>query len=127
MDSSLPLSDFPPLSYDGGVSPWPQCNWKAIFASEDSSQNDLHLSHFPQEPEIIPFTGDKLTKGTEDWSHYLVGYSIGRRPYYEALLGAIKKTWNLKGSPQMLSLSDGFFLFRFACSEDLNMVWSKGV
>ncbi|XP_020696924.1 uncharacterized protein LOC110109998 [Dendrobium catenatum] len=50
-----------------------------------------------------------------------------RRPYYEALLGAIKKTWKLKGSLGMFSLSDGFFLFPFSCSEDFDLVWSKGV
>ncbi|KAI0510938.1 hypothetical protein KFK09_011549 [Dendrobium nobile] len=122
MDSSLLLSDFPSLSTAVGVSPVPHRNWKVVFASEE-----LNLTHFPLEPKIVHFSGEKLSKGDDDWSHCLVRYSIGHRPYYEALLGAIKKTWNLKGSLQMLSLSDDFFLFHFACSEDLDMVWSKGV
>ncbi|XP_020672131.1 uncharacterized protein LOC110092094 [Dendrobium catenatum] len=48
-------------------------------------------------------------------------------PFYEALLGAIKKTWSLSGSVQLLSLNDGFFLFRFSCREDFDIVWSRGV
>ncbi|XP_020675529.1 uncharacterized protein LOC110094606, partial [Dendrobium catenatum] len=42
-------------------------------------------------------------------------------------MGAIKRTWSLKGSVQLLSLNDGFFLLRFSCVEDFDMVWSRGV
>ncbi|XP_020674470.1 uncharacterized protein LOC110093811 [Dendrobium catenatum] len=128
MDSSSSLLDFPHLpSARVPPSPLPQRNWNAIFSPSVPSSDKLHLSHFPEEPDIVPFSGEKLSTGAEDWSRCLVGYSIGRRPYYEALLGAIKKTWKLKGSLEMFSLSDGFFLFRFSCSEDFDTVWTKGI
>ncbi|KAI0510969.1 hypothetical protein KFK09_011585 [Dendrobium nobile] len=130
MESSSALEDFPPLVTSvRGASP-PQRNWLSAFGPPESapaSLNDLHLSNFPSEPEIIPFSGDKLSKGADDWSLCLMGYSIGRRPFYEALLGALKKTWSLKGSIKLLSLSEEFFLIRFSCSEDLEMAWSRGV
>ncbi|KAI0495164.1 hypothetical protein KFK09_025313 [Dendrobium nobile] len=69
MEASLLPSDFPPLvSSAGGVSPPPPCNWLAAFALDELASSDFHLSHFPSEPEIIHFSGDKLNKGAEDWS-----------------------------------------------------------
>ncbi|KAL0928384.1 hypothetical protein M5K25_000261 [Dendrobium thyrsiflorum] len=56
----------------------------------------------------------------------LVDYSIGHRPYYEALLSVIKKTWLLKGSLSLLTLYDGFFLLKFLATEDYKMDWSGG-
>ncbi|PKU62139.1 RNA exonuclease 1 [Dendrobium catenatum] len=128
MDSSLHITNFPPLasSSAGGVRSSPK-DWSQVFATEHNSPKAFSFSHFPSEPEVIPFSGDKLQQGGEDWKLCLVGYSIGRRPYYEALLGAIKKTWSLKGSVQLLSLNDGFFLFKFSCNDDYEMVWTRGV
>ncbi|PKU69312.1 uncharacterized protein LOC110110717 [Dendrobium catenatum] len=128
MDSSLLPSAFPPLASSSGIGArsTPK-DWSQVFVSGNSTLNSIKFSHFPEEPDVIPFSGDKLQQGGEDWKLCLVGYSIGRRPYYEALLGAIKKTWSLKGSVQLLSLSDGFFLLRFSCCEDFDMVWSRGV
>ncbi|PKU69397.1 uncharacterized protein LOC110112516 [Dendrobium catenatum] len=128
MEAGLLSSDFPPLSQSpSGKAKFTPKNWNLVFAPETSAPKALNLSHFPDEPEIVPFSNDSLSKGGEDWSLCLVGYSIGRRPFYEALQGAIKKTWSLKGSVQLLSLNDGFFLISFSCTEDYDMVWSWGV
>lgn len=124
----LGASDFPPLGQSsGGFTSSVQRNWSKAFAPEDCAPKAFQFTHHPSEPDIIPFSGDKLSKGGEEWTFCLVGYSIGRRPFYEALLGAINKTWSLKGSVKLLSLSDGFFLFRFTCQEDFDLVWSRGV
>ncbi|XP_020694319.1 uncharacterized protein LOC110108146 [Dendrobium catenatum] len=114
MKSTLLASDFPPLSSVAAVAPAPLRNWNQIFAPDISSSSSkaFSFSHHPSEPEIIPFSGEKLALGGEDRSLCLVGYSIGRRPYYEALLGAFNRTWVLKGSLKLLSLSDGFFLLK---------------
>ncbi|XP_028553650.1 uncharacterized protein LOC110096650 [Dendrobium catenatum] len=129
MESSLLSSEFPHLSSSSAAAtPVSLRNWNQIFAPNPSSASKVfNFLHHPSEPDIIPFSSEKLAKGGDDWRLCLVGYSIGRRPFYEALLGAINKTWNLKGSLQLLSLSDGFFLFRFSCVEDYDMAWSKGV
>ncbi|KAI0519488.1 hypothetical protein KFK09_006936 [Dendrobium nobile] len=126
METSLLDSDFPPLSSSGAATLASLRNWNQIFALDTSSAPKVFsFSHHPSEPDIIPFSNEKLTMGGEDWNLCLIGYSIGRRPFYEALLGAINKTWSLKGSLQLLSLSDGFFLLRFSCVEDFDMAWSK--
>ncbi|KAL0904023.1 hypothetical protein M5K25_026093 [Dendrobium thyrsiflorum] len=129
MDSMLSSLAFPPLpSSQAGASPPVLRNWANILDAQDPcSEENIPLSHFPSEPEIVPFSDSALAKGAQDWSFCLVGYSIGRRPFYEALLGAMGKTWKLKGSFQLLSLSEGFFLLRFSTVEDFDMVWNKGI
>ncbi|KAL0926454.1 hypothetical protein M5K25_002688 [Dendrobium thyrsiflorum] len=129
MEEPLSSMDFPPLpSSSAAAGPSsPVRNWKNIVVESDPISKDLPLSFFPSEPEIVPFAGEKLLSGAAPWNMCLVGYSIGRRPYYEALLGAIRKTWELKGSFQLLSLSEGFFLLRFTNMEDYEMAWSKGI
>ncbi|KAI0488382.1 hypothetical protein KFK09_028212 [Dendrobium nobile] len=128
MDAILDSSVFSPLgSPSNGKDGTRARDWSKVFTPVNPSPKSLNHSHHPLEPEIIPFSGEKLASGGDDWKLCLVGYSIGRRPFYEAFLGAINKTWALKGSVQLLSLSDGFFLFRFSCTEDFDMVWSKGV
>ncbi|XP_020675198.1 uncharacterized protein LOC110094329 [Dendrobium catenatum] len=128
MEVALCASDFPPLGQSSGGPPTLiQKNWTKVFAPEGSAPKAFQFTHHPSEPEIIPFFGENLSKGGEDWTFCLLGYSIGRRPYYEALLGAINKTWSLKGSLKLLSLNDGFFLLKFTCQEDFDMVWSRGV
>ncbi|XP_020679054.1 uncharacterized protein LOC110097149 [Dendrobium catenatum] len=128
MDSVPPSSSgFPPLVNSPGLARVIPKSWNKMFETTKSSPNPLKFSHFPSEPDIIPFSGEKLSHGGEDWKLCMVGYSIGRRPYYEALLSAVKKTWSLKGEVQLLSLNDGFFLFRFSCVDDFESVWSRGV
>ncbi|KAL0912717.1 hypothetical protein M5K25_018709 [Dendrobium thyrsiflorum] len=124
--SSLPLKVPPSLASSPGGAPMPRV-WSNLFDPIISPSGNLNLSFCPSEPDIIPFSGEKLTKGAADWKFCLVGYSVGKRPFYEALLAAVKKAWQLKGSLQLLSLSDGFFLFRFSCAEDFEAVWSRGV
>ncbi|KAL0917259.1 hypothetical protein M5K25_012306 [Dendrobium thyrsiflorum] len=111
----IPLSstsEFPLLAPSSGAPPpLPPRSWSNIFAPPEPSSKNLDLSFHPSEPEIIPFSGEKLSIGAEDWSLCLVGYSVGRRPFYEALQKAIKKTWSLRGLVQILSLSDGHLSF----------------
>ncbi|XP_020682798.1 uncharacterized protein LOC110099846 [Dendrobium catenatum] len=128
MDGSLPSYDFPPLvTSPGGQVRVISKSWNKVFEPSNTSANLLKFSHFPSELDIIPFSGEKLSNRGEDLKLCLVGYSIGRRPYYEALLTAVKKTWNLEGSVQLLHLNDGFFLFRFSCAKDFDLVWTRGV
>ncbi|KAI0489416.1 hypothetical protein KFK09_029258 [Dendrobium nobile] len=127
MGSSLPPSDFPPLCPQAGSFVSSPKIWSHVFASEVSSTKTLSFSHHPSKPEVIPFSCEKLSKGGDDWSLCLVGYSIGRRPFYESLFRAINKTWSLSGSVKLLSLNDGFFLFCFSYRDDFDMVWSRGI
>ncbi|KAI0496208.1 hypothetical protein KFK09_022517 [Dendrobium nobile] len=84
------------------------------------------LAHHPTKNFTAHFTKSKFNAGALEWSLSLVGYSIGRRPFYEALLSVIKKTWTLKGELSLLTLDDGFFLLKFSAPEDYKMAWTGG-
>ncbi|KAL0912348.1 hypothetical protein M5K25_018315 [Dendrobium thyrsiflorum] len=87
---------------------------------------DFSISPFPTPDEIIDFPTEDIADAVGEWNFALVGYSLGKRPFYEALLSTVTNLWKLKGTLKLISLSKGFFLFKFSCSEDFEMVWSKG-
>ncbi|KAL0924531.1 hypothetical protein M5K25_005368 [Dendrobium thyrsiflorum] len=130
MDPSIfPPSSFPPILNS------------SIPSTSEKSPNPLHflgalassplpcdisISPFPTPDEIIDFPTEDIADAVGEWNFALVGYSLGKRPFYEALLSAVHNLWKLKGTLKLISLSEGFFLFKFSCSEDFEMVWSKG-
>ncbi|KAI0524447.1 hypothetical protein KFK09_003817 [Dendrobium nobile] len=103
-------------------------DWKNLIASQPLVSNEFTsaISHFPTQNTTTHFTAAQFNAGSPKWALSLVGYSIGRCPYYEALLITIKKTWSLKGSLTLLTLDEGFFLLKFNNREDYDMAWSGG-
>ncbi|XP_028553747.1 mucin-5AC-like [Dendrobium catenatum] len=99
--------------------------WDRVFASPPAT-GEFNISTLPTPEEIIDFPTLDIADAVEEWNLALVGYSLGKRPFYESLLNAVKKLWDLKGNIKLISLSDGFFLFKFSCREDFEMVWNKG-
>ncbi|KAL0927369.1 hypothetical protein M5K25_001533 [Dendrobium thyrsiflorum] len=125
MDSPLPPSDFPPLSSISAL-PAP-ANWSSAVSTPRPTEKAFVLSTSTSPDDPLDFTEKHVTAAKLEWSLTLVGYSIGRRPFYEALLSAMRKSWKLKGMMQLLSLSDGFFMLKFTSSEDYDMALSGGV
>ncbi|KAL0907971.1 hypothetical protein M5K25_005493 [Dendrobium thyrsiflorum] len=113
--SNLPSSSNPhkPLSFD-----------RILLGSPNPCE--FSIAPIPTPDEIIDFPSSDIAGAVEEWNLALVGYSLGKRPFYEALLTAVHKLWKLKGNLKLISLSEGFFLFKFSCPEDLEMVWTKG-
>ncbi|KAI0527449.1 hypothetical protein KFK09_003050 [Dendrobium nobile] len=103
-------------------------HWKLLFSSQSPVSHDFSssLAHHPTKNFTAHFTKSQFDAGALEWSFSLVGYSIGRRPFYEALLSVIKRTWKLKGELSLLTLDDGFFLLKFSSPEDYDMAWSGG-
>ncbi|KAI0529259.1 hypothetical protein KFK09_001806 [Dendrobium nobile] len=103
-------------------------DWKSLIATQPLVSNEFtsSISHHPTENATAHFTSAQFNAGSSEWALSLVGYSIARRPYYEALLSTIKKTWSLKGTLSLLTLDDGFFLLKFNNREDYDMAWTGG-
>ncbi|KAI0499496.1 hypothetical protein KFK09_017700 [Dendrobium nobile] len=101
--------------------------WSNILAEPAPSAPHIPISLLEISEEIIPFDKDFTDAAATEWSLCLVGYSIGKRPYYEALKETAHRIWKLKGTFQLIALIDGFFLFKFSLPEDYDMVCSKGV
>lgn len=100
--------------------------WSNIIASPAPSAPHIPVSLMETPEEVIPFDSDFTVPAAAEWNLCLVGYSIGKRPFYEALKETAKRVWKLKGTFQLIALTDGFFLFKFSLVEDFDMVWSKG-
>ncbi|XP_020699745.2 uncharacterized protein LOC110112012 [Dendrobium catenatum] len=118
--------DFPPLTtstttgpHAGGVS------YAANVSASSSKPTPFPVTYFTPTHKLS-FKADDLSEGKSIWTSALIGYSLGPRPYYERLLKAMLKLWQLKGSLSLLSLADGFFLLKFSTEEDLEMVLSGG-
>ncbi|KAL0907834.1 hypothetical protein M5K25_022276 [Dendrobium thyrsiflorum] len=121
-----PPDGFPPLSAKGAVTSSPNLSYSNIV-SIPRPGNAFSLSPSSPLDDPLDFTEKHVQVARDEWGLSLVGYSIGRRSYYESLLSAICKEWKLKGMLKLLSLSDGFFMLKFTSPEDFDMALSGGV
>ncbi|KAI0513437.1 hypothetical protein KFK09_009458 [Dendrobium nobile] len=139
MDPSLSNSVFPPLLASSlpsrnmhpvqtRVSSQKPLPWTRVFTDNPNPNPSLFaVSTIPTPEDIIPFAHEDVVEASSEWNMALVGYSLGKRPFYGSLLAAVSKVWKLKGSIKMISLNDGFFLFKFSSAEDFEYVWNKGI
>ncbi|KAL0904897.1 hypothetical protein M5K25_027057 [Dendrobium thyrsiflorum] len=125
-------SDFPPFPSSQPLSTaLPSASplqWKHLLASHDQASQGFSssLGHFPTENFTAHFSKSQFEASAPEWTLSLVGYSIGRRPYYEALFSVFKRAWYLKGALSLLTLDDGFFLLKFTSPKDFEMAWTGG-
>lgn len=83
MDQSL----FPPLTSSLYVSgPTATPNWKTLLSSQSESPEDFNLSYIPNEEDKIVFLDEEIDEGSKLWNLALMGYTLGRRPFYGNLL-----------------------------------------
>ncbi|XP_028549265.1 uncharacterized protein LOC114579300 [Dendrobium catenatum] len=102
-DASMfpPLADAPPSTDPSPADPASARRldrlWSNIIASPAPSAPHIPVSLIETPKEIIPFESDFTCPAAAEWNLCLVGYSIGKRPYYEALNETAKRIWKLKG------------------------------
>ncbi|XP_020673072.1 uncharacterized protein LOC110092747 [Dendrobium catenatum] len=124
-------AEFPPLPSTATSSPTlpsvlPLWN-NLLTTTPQISTNYFHSLSFVLTNNFkANFTTDQFMAGAPEWAFSLVGFSIGKRPFYEALLSMIKKTWQLKGELSLLTMDDGFFLLKFTALEDYEHAWTRG-
>ncbi|PKU63742.1 Uncharacterized protein MA16_Dca022735 [Dendrobium catenatum] len=124
--SSSP-EEFPPLSSKVSSLPsGPALSYNNIVAAPRPG-NAFQLSSSTAPDDPLDFNEPQVKATKDEWGLSLIGYSIGRRPYYESLLSATRKVWKLKGMMKLLSLSDGFFMLKFSAHEDYDMALAGGV
>ncbi|XP_028549034.1 uncharacterized protein LOC114579204 [Dendrobium catenatum] len=131
--SLSPMSDdgFPPLTTSStSKTPPPSILplWNNLLTSTLQISTDFShsLGLVPTQNFTANFTTEQFVAGAPEWTLSLVGYSIGKRPFYEALLSTIKKAWQLKGELSLLTMDDGFFLLKFSALEDYEYAWTRG-
>ncbi|KAI0493750.1 hypothetical protein KFK09_023875 [Dendrobium nobile] len=70
--------------------------WWNIISEPGPSAPHIPVSLMETPEEIIPFDKDFTEPAAVEWNLCLVGYSVGKRPYYEALKETALRIWKLK-------------------------------
>ncbi|XP_077215467.1 uncharacterized protein LOC143850014 [Tasmannia lanceolata] len=103
--------------------------WTSLFESKDV-QTSSKLKFFNQTEATghsgLDFEDEELEDNDKKWQNSVVGYLLGRRPYFVALKEHLNRIWKVKGSFQMYNLHNGFFLFHFNSSEDCEKILDGG-
>lgn len=86
-----------------------------------------NLSFISCSDDVVSFLEEEISHGQKEWEISLIGHAISKRPFYEFLLVAIRKCWTFKGSLDLLTIESDFFLFKFTCKEDFDLVWNSGL
>ncbi|XP_077212056.1 uncharacterized protein LOC143847201 [Tasmannia lanceolata] len=107
--------------------PNPMMPWKNLFVVPHSTPISTNLDHInPPSSEkdemALSFKDAVIEEHGEKWANCLVGYFIGKRPYFVSLGDALSRKWKLQGTLQMFTMDHGFFLFKFSCEEDCTWV-----
>lgn len=67
-----------------------------------------------------------LLQAEMQWTNTLVGYALGEQLYYHHLKAFVLRSWNPKGSLDVLTRDNGFFMFKFSMKEDMTGVLEGG-
>ncbi|XP_077212044.1 uncharacterized protein LOC143847192 [Tasmannia lanceolata] len=107
--------------------PNPITPWKNLFVVPPSTPISTNLDHInPASSEkdemALSFEDAVIEEHGRKWANCLVGYFIGKSPYFVSLRDALSRKWKLQGTLQMFTMDHGFFLFKFLCEEDCTRV-----
>ncbi|KAK1327173.1 hypothetical protein QJS10_CPA01g01639 [Acorus calamus] len=104
--------------------------WADLFPSQPRHQPNTLLvpielgSH--EGRKFVDCDEEDLKEMDSHWGLSLVGYVIGKRPYYKPFLDFLYRIWNPKGSLEVLMREGGFFITKFSNEEDLMNVMEGG-
>lgn len=103
------------------------CNWKEIFTSSNGTSTNFLFSYIPPTSSDVSFSEEELEIGKKECIFTLVGHAIGKRAFYGSLLVEVKRKWSFKGSFKLLTLEGDFFVFKFMCKENYDIVKDHGL
>ncbi|WOL01154.1 hypothetical protein Cni_G09868 [Canna indica] len=67
-----------------------------------------------------------MSMARSEWANSLYGKFYGRTPSLMVVQQVMLRIWKIRCSVQVLYLAAGFFCFKFASAEDLNVVMIGG-
>ncbi|KAI0492373.1 hypothetical protein KFK09_026644 [Dendrobium nobile] len=89
------------------VSPNSKKTWNGLWTSRQSSSKPYSVSFIPSSDDLAHISEEDVASASKKWVFTLVGYSLGKHPYFEALRSVMLKTWKLKGDFTLLALNEG--------------------
>ncbi|KAK1297666.1 hypothetical protein QJS10_CPB15g01195 [Acorus calamus] len=98
-------------------------SWAQLFPSQTRRQSNTLLSSV----ELGTHEGQKFVVCEEEdlkemdthWALSLVGYVIGKKPYYKPFVDFLHRLWRPKGNMEILMRNGGFFIAKFSDEDDL--------
>ncbi|XP_077226360.1 uncharacterized protein LOC143862969 [Tasmannia lanceolata] len=101
--------------------------WKILFSNHDQgivpTKLDL-ITPVAEEQENLKlhFNDDETLESEAKWANCLVGYFIGRRPFFISLCESLLRRWQISGNLQMYYLDHGFIIFKFSSAADCTRI-----
>ncbi|KAK1303152.1 hypothetical protein QJS10_CPB11g01231 [Acorus calamus] len=75
---------------------------------------------------VVPSEDSDLLEMDSHWQYSLVGYVIGKKPFYKPFIDFLYHVWKPKGNLEILIRGGGFFVARFSNQEDMQRVMEGG-
>lgn len=76
--------------------------------------------------KVVVCPPEEVAKAATNWERVLMGYFVGFKPYVPALARYFKRLWMIKGDLQVLSMGNGFLLFKFSNDGDKKRALEEG-
>ncbi|XP_077227918.1 uncharacterized protein LOC143860940 [Tasmannia lanceolata] len=101
--------------------------WRNFFAESAPSPISTNLDHIiPETSEkdslMLHFDDEVVIEHGKKWANCLIGFFIGKKPFFISMREALNRKWNLKGTLEMFAMDHGFFLFKFSSEEDCTRI-----
>ncbi|KAI3981719.1 hypothetical protein MKX01_009545 [Papaver californicum] len=66
----------------------------------------------------IECSDEEFKAGCNEWKDSLVGFFVAEEGYLDADIKMVEELWEVKGNLSMFAMNNGFYLFKFSCTED---------
>lgn len=100
------------------------------MSGRDKIDHHRKLSFFPPTKIGIRVVAEiaetNLLQAEAQWSNTLVGYVLGKRSYFHHVQVFVNRVWNPKGKLDVLTIDNGFFMFKFSLYEVMNRILKGG-
>ncbi|KAK1326173.1 hypothetical protein QJS10_CPA01g02066 [Acorus calamus] len=105
-------------------------SWAQLFPLNEKNRINKDLSYIAPSLEdgepVVPSEDSDLVEMEDHWRLSLIGYVIGKKPYFKAFIDYLYRVWKPKGNIEVLMQGGGFFVVRFSSEEDLQCVIEGG-
>ncbi|XP_059663502.1 uncharacterized protein LOC132309187 [Cornus florida] len=75
--------------------------------------------------KVIKILKEDVTEEVEYWKHSIVGYLMGKHPYFPHFNDFLKRIWKTAGNFKLISLPKGFFMVRFDNANATNSILQR--
>lgn len=104
--------------------------WLDVVKENRYHQESIRQNFF--EPEVkdnmklAVISEDLTNKVRERWHNSIVFYVFGKKPYYNLLKEYMDINWKLKGSYQLFSRENGFFIIKCETADECDRILADG-